>query len=321
MGHETGDGKRPAGRAGPMSEPELLVEGEPWTGLVVVALWPPGPSNIGLVRADNWCRLDKTLILWRGPEKPDEEVKRSRLTEITCRSVLVDENGFYKCVPDEGGSERLYPCEEIDEELESAVKSAAEKYLNERANEYAAETQSYMDSEDAAERYGSEVYAIATFGDAVAVNGESRMSAKHPARWKETDMGGRIPTGHETQFEKGDLVEYLVSQLDEELKVAVHPTTVRRILNAHYGDKDYIFWSSDSGESEVWVSPKALRAYEKEQEEEEKRKQAEELERRRKARIEEEERRRKEQAERRERVKRGGFPFPTDWSPRGSEVP
>lgn len=302
-----------------MSDAEILVEGEPWTGLVVVALWPPGPKNVGLVRADNWCRLDKTLVLWRGPYKPDEQVNRSQLTEITCRTVLVDDNGFYTCVPDEG-PERLYPCEEIDEELESAVTSAAEKLIDEWANERAAESQSYVDSEEASEMYGSDVYAIATFGDAVAVNGESRMNAKHPARWKLTDMGGRLPSGHESEFDKWEIIEHIVPQLTEELKKPVNPTSVRRILNAHFGDRDYISWSSDSGDSEVWVSPKAMRVYEKLLEQEEKLKQeARDRQHREELRAREEQQK-KEAAERREKIKRGGFPYPTDWSPRGFSI-
>lgn len=303
-----------------MSDAEILVEGEPWTGLVVVSLWSPGStSNIGLVRADNWCRLDKTLVLWRGPYKPDEQVDRSRLTEITCRTVLVDDKGFYTCVPEEGKVERLYPCEEIDEELESAVKSAAEKLLDLRANERAAESQSYVDSEEASERYGSDVYAIATFGDAVAVNGESRMNAKHPARWKLTDMGGRIPSGEEYEFDKGEILETIMPQLTEELKMPVHPTSVRRILNAEFGQRDYIYWTSGSGSSEVWVSPKAMRAYEKELALEEKQKQ-EARDRKHKEELRaREEQRQREESERREKIKRGGYPYPTDWSPRGIE--
>jgi hypothetical protein len=304
-----------------VSETELIVEGEPWTGLVVAALWPPGPSNVGLVRAEDWCRLGKTVVLWRGPYKPDETVARRRLTELTCRSVLVDENGFYICVPDpDPGRERFYPCQEISEEFAQTVKDAAEKMLGIMANERAAESQSYTDSEETAEEFGPDVYAIATFGDEVAVNGESGyQKVKPPRRWKKLDRGGRIPGGLEATFEKDELAKQLAEDLTWELKVSVDPTTVLRVLDKEYGKSEYIAWTSDSGDSEIWVSPKAWRKWEKEQEEEEKRHQAAELKQRQKAHREAEERRQKEEAERRERIKRGGFPFPTDWSPRGSE--
>lgn len=215
-----------------MSDPELIVEGEPWTGLVVVALWPPGPSNVGLVRAEDWCRLGKTVVLWRGPYKPDETIARSRLTELTCRSVLVDENGFYTCVPDpDPQRERFYPCQEITEEFAQTVKAAAEKMLGIMANERAAETQSYIDSEEAAEEFGRDVYAIAWFGSEVGVNGELRhQQIKPPRRWKKLDRGGRIPGGLESEFDKREIASQLANDLAHELKATFDQTTILRVL-------------------------------------------------------------------------------------------
>lgn len=173
--------------------PEIKVENEPWLGLVVLAdtqrpmsppdyygLVYPEPGYYALARADEWHSDNKDVTIWRGPNRQDEVVPRSRLVEEDCRTVLVDERGFYTCPP-------------ILEDLEADVKEESEKTMNEWANEYAAESHSYADLEDAHDKYGDEVFIKAEFGDAVAVNGELAFGRrqKPPRNYELTDQIGR----------------------------------------------------------------------------------------------------------------------------------
>jgi hypothetical protein len=304
----------------PEPETEIVVEGEPWTGIVPVKdRRKSGPGEYGLVRADEWCRHPYEVTVWKGPKKRDEVVRLKDLRETTCRTVLVDRQGFYVCIqdPDEV---RNYPCPELSEDLIAEVEREKEKLLDEWANEEAARNQSQVDYEDAEERFESdEIWALAEFGDAVAVNGESVLSqkgAKPPKRWiKFDEIGGSIlGGGHESEFDKESLIDtlsYFVSK-----KLNVDPWAVRRIVNMSH-PKDYVYWSSDRGHSEVWASPKAMKKYEAAEEA----RRMEEEERARRKREEEHrllmEQRAKEEAERRERIRKGGYPAPIEWSPRG----
>lgn len=308
----------------PEPETEIEVEGEPWTGLVVVAdRRKEGPGRYGLVRVEEWCRYPKEVTVWRGPTKPDETAPTDELVEVTCRTVLVDEVGFYTCVPDE--ERRYYPCPQITEELLETVEREAEKILDEWGNERAAEGRSYIDHEEAADMLDTDdgVFAVATFGDATAVNGElvlGEKGANPPRGWRELgDLGGHILDGGESEHDKDHLAESLVDPVSKELKVRTDPRTLRRALDMIYDgrDREYVVWGSGAGDAEVWVSPKLARKYEKQKEEEARLREAE---RRRK---EEEERRRREEARRRAeeeyrlKIRKGGFPRPKEWSPRG----
>lgn len=79
--------------------PEITVEDEPWVGLVVLADTKhvySSPGYYGLARADEWHSDAKEVTFWRGPEKKEELISKARVVEMDCRTVLVDDEGFYK---------------------------------------------------------------------------------------------------------------------------------------------------------------------------------------------------------------------------------
>lgn len=286
--------------------PEITVEDEPWLGLVVLAdKQQTSDGFYALARADEWHNVFENITIWRGPHKREELVLRKNMFEMDCRTVLVDEQGFYTC--------------EISlEDLKEEVREESEKLLNEMANERAAESYSYLDLQDATEKYGDKVFIKAEFGDAVAVNGElvSGRREKPPRGYGLTDMGGHVQDGGEEELFKEDLVWGIANALTVKLRRPMYEETVSDILDELY-PKDYIMWSSDSGHVEIWASKRAIRDAETElerkhriQDEARAREVASEQKRR-------EEQRKREAAERAEKIKKGGFPGPKDWSPKG----
>ncbi len=288
---------------------EILVENEPWTGLVVLAHIPKrydSPGYYVLARANEWHSDRKDVTVWRGPGFQDELVPRSELSEMDCRTVLVDEHGFYTCPP-------------ILEDLQTDVEEESEKLLNDMANERAAESYSYVDLEEAHDKYGDEVFIKAEFGDAVAVNGELAFGSrgqKPPRNYELTDMGGHVPGGQEEELEKESLVWEIATALTKKLRRQIYEETVKELLDKIY-PKSYIMWSSDSGHVEIWASKRAIREAETELERKHRREDEE-----RARRIAAEQKRREEERERerlirQQKIKRGGFPSPKDWSPKG----
>lgn len=280
---------------------------QPPASTVIVAdrNWRPSlPGYFALTSARMWESQADPVLVWRGPEKPDEWLLRSHLTEMKCQTVLLDEHGFFTCTPHK------------DEVFLEEVREQAEKFLNEYANERAAEAHSYIDNERAREKYGEEVFVVARFGDATAVDGEQVFSARHakpPRNYEITDMGGRVPEGSEEEADIDLIVEVITPRLSEILKYDVPEDVVEETLELLYGERDYVSWTSDSGHVEVFASRRAIRAQETE---EERRARLEEARREREARA----RRRLEEEQRRQRIRKGGFPSPRDWSPRG-ELP
>ena len=241
-----------------------------------------------------------TVTIWRGPEARDERLPRERLVEVTCRTIGVDEEGFYTC-----------PL--ILEELRESVESEAEKILEAFADEHAAETWSYIDLEELERDFAGDIWAVARFGDAIAVNGELEgVGAPRPPRgWVETDRGGRIPDGGEAEIEKESLAYLVAPKLTETLRRRITPEAVHEVLDLLWPEPwGYIVWSSSSGESEVWTSRRGLRSFERAEEKESRKTAKEKV-----LRIQEEMRRREE--ERRAKIQRGGWPTAKEWSPRG----
>lgn len=289
--------------------PEILVENEPWLGLVVLAHTAhpfDTPGYYGLSRADEWHSDSEYVTVWKGPALKDEMISRAKLSEMECRTVLIDDRGFYTCPP-------------ILEDLQADVKEESEKLLNEMANERAAESYSYIDLQEAGEKYGENVFVKAEFGDAVAVNGElvlDRKRQKPPRNYELTDMGGRAPGGQEEQLDKEDLIWNIAAALTKKLHRQIYEETVSELLDKIYPE-NYIYWSSDSGHVEVWASKRAIREAETELERKHRREDEE-----RARRVAAEQKRREEERERerilrQEKIRKGGFPTPKDWSPRG----
>lgn len=287
---------------------------EPWGDLVVVADSQAPDASIGrghyaLVHAWEWCEAPDEMMIWRGPNKPNELVKKERLREVSCKNLLVDADGFFTCTPLKGDLRLFYPCPITIEDLSAAVQKSAEKFLEIFANERAAEALSYV-SDDLNEDYEGEVWITASVGDSVAINGElQQTNPEPPAGYVLTDKGGRMMGGEEEEIDKESLVDPVTDEVGKELETKIDPWTVRRILDQIW-DGSYVMWNSDSGESEVWAS---RRIHEKLEEAEERK--AEEAYARRSGHLKEYRERQAE--ERRAKIRKGGFPGPRDWSPRG----
>jgi hypothetical protein len=280
------------------------------------------PGRFALVRVDEWCQYGQKVTLWRGPKKPDEVVETKHLTEVGCKAVHVDKDGFFLC--NLADPQELTICPQITDELKDEVEKAAEKAMNVATNQHEAEVRSYVEYESLVEKLGEEwsdkIWAVATFEDGIAVNGEAVSSAgdaEHPDGWVEREEFGGRTDGGETEIYKHDLIYPVSRDVSRELKSDVDENTVRRVLDVIYPKHDYVIWSSDWGDIEVWVSKAANRRLDAIERLEERKK---ELKRRKKElelQKEEEQRLRRESEERREKIQRGGFPEPRDWSPRG----
>ena len=272
--------------------------------LAITSLDMDEPGSYALARAAEWAADTEMVTAWRGPDKHDESFARNTLEEMECSTIWVDDAGFFTC-----------PNPIYNEELQEIVKEKAEELLDEEANEQAAMSLSY--AEPMAEKYGPDVFVVATFGDAVAVDGETwdgDRDPKPPRGWEKVNDGGYIPSGEEAEIEKASLAERLSFIVSKELKRSVSIDVIIQILNLVFEDeRDYMYWSSDSGEAEVWVSPAAFEAYEKDDKELRERQWRQRL----KANQEARERR---QGERRAKIKAGGWPKAKDWSPKG-ELP
>jgi len=197
-----------------------------------------------------------------------------------------------------------------------------EEMLNEYAARQQAESQSYVDHEVVMDILGTDwsrfIWAVAEVDDAMAVNGEfveSKKKAKAPKGWLKTDKGGRFDAG-EAELQKEWLIGPIAHAVSKKLKIKVDPLVVQRILDEEY-PKDYILWNAGYGEAEVWVSKSAMRRIEKLEEEAALKKW--ELDKDLTRQREEARRATEERAlqEYRKKVRRGGFPEPRDWSPRG----
>lgn len=311
----------PRQKIGPGDTPaEITVEGELWTGLAVVADTherPGASGSYGLVQASEGPftgapeEPERQVTVWKGPEKPDLRVWRRNLVQMDCRTVLIDENGFYTCPP-------------IIDLVKDAVLEIAPKLFDEEANKRFAESLSYVDREEAADRYDTEdVLAIAVIGDVIAVNGEETgRKPKIPRGWTEIkDIGGRILGGDEEEIDLDWISEYIARELTKTLKRPIDKEMVETILHKEYGGTHgYITWGADSGDTSVYVPKKAVWARETD------------LDRKHRLQDEANERQEKERKrlweesikkareEARAKLQRGGYPKPTDWSPKG-ELP
>ena len=271
-------------------------------------------QGYALAREGEWAADTEKVTIWRGPDKHDELFPRADLAQMTCESVDVDEDGFFTC---------LEPLSvlALDEDFQQLVESKSEEILNHYANEYAAESASYI-HDGLEDDFGDDVWIVSSFGDATAVNGEwSDEHPKPPRGWKLTDKGG-YDTSNEAEIELDRVVEALTPILEKELDRPLSQGTVLDTIQSIHTDlKDYIYWTSDSGMTEIWVSPAAFRAAEKREEEEEE----EARKRRDKHRAEQHrlslERQAKREEEEREKIKAGGWPRRKDWSPKGVVPP
>lgn len=272
------------------------------------------PGAYALARASEWCAMNETLTIWRGPHQRDEVVPERFLEEVSCKSLQVDENGYFTCLPTDEPIH--YPCTEISDDLRKEVLDETEKILNEYAAARQAEAQSYVDHEIVMDVLGKDwsrfIWAVAEVDDAIAVNGEvaqTKKQAKPPKGWLKTDKGGRFDAG-EAEIEKDWLVEPVARASK------VHPRIVKRILDQEY-PKQHIMWNAGYGEAQVWVSKSAMKRIEKIEEEAALRKWERESSAAAQRVNMEKLARERALREYQEKVKRGGFPEPRDWSPRG----
>ena len=120
------------------------------------------------------------------------------------------------------------------------------------------------------------------------------------------------------EIELERVAEALTPILEKELDRTLSEKTVSDTLRSIHTDlKDYIYWTSDSGMTEIWVSPAAFQAAEKREEEEEERERKKQEERRAERLQLSIERQARREEEEREKIKAGGWPRRKDWSPKG----
>lgn len=294
-------------------EREQLREGERPTDLVVVerrGVPIDTPGRFLLVPASEWCSDVEFITTWAGPDMPDVWYERRLLREMTCNTVHVDNEGYFVCK--ESDVFVPYPCPQASEELRKVIRAATTKLLNERANEDAAESQSFAEADNLAKHFDRDVWVKATFGDVIAVNGSIvyQRPVKPPARWvRATDWGERWLEGYTAEFEKEEwLFEAITPVVSDALERNVPQWLVARIIDVEFNPgKDYISWTSNTGKTEVWVSKRALQAYERAEEERMARERAEEEARMREARereqIAQERERQAQEAERRKSMR------------------
>lgn len=267
---------------------------------------PPTPAAQYLVARETEWNSDRDLVtVWRGPEKPDEHLPRMRLRPIECETLRVTKAGFWDC-------------EEIFEDLEDEVEKASETLIEDWADRDQAITWSYPESYQ--EDFGPEVFITATFGDWTAVNGEIRHDIHPPRGYVLTDRGGRIPVS-EAEIQKEDLYDLIHQAVQKAIARPIPMKKIKAIVDKLH-PKRYIY-SGGSGESEVWVSKKAMKAHEEEKERRLQRSRLtpEQLETQKEIRRLERERRAEEHRQQiRDAIARGEYGAKQDWSPRG-EIP
>lgn len=286
-----------------------------------ISLWHDKPGRYAIARASDWCQYGEKITIWRGPKMPNEVVETTSFREVGCKTVLVDNKGFFVCTPSD--EPVMYPCGQITEDLKDEIGKEAEEVISSEADRQAAETISYIDHEellnDLPDGFDKDIWAWARFEDWVAVNGHIiGNKTKPPKGWIDTDKGGRTDGGEfEVQIE--DLIGPVTTAVSKRLKIRLDELIVRRILEGTY-EKNYEMATSGYGSSEVWVSKRAMKELEKIEairlEEKSKRRAAEWAANKKAA----EEKQAKEAEEFRQNLRKGGFPNPRDWSPRG-ELP
>lgn len=302
-----------AAEAAEMSEQEVVV-------VLDTRVLSGRPGSYALVRAAEWCAMSDEVTIWRGPNHRDEIVPERFLEEVSCKSLNVDGSGYFICVPTDEPIH--YPCTEIHDDLRKTVIDQSEEILNEYAARQQAEAQSYVDHEIVSDTLGNDwsrfIWAVAEVDDAIAVNGEvtqTKKQAKPPKGWLRTDKGGRFDAG-EAEIEKDWLAEPIADAVSRKLKERIHPRIVRRILDHEY-PKQHIMWNAGYGNAQVWVSKSAMKRIEKIEEEAALKKwERESSTAAQRANIEKLARERALR-EHQEKVRRGGYPDPRDWSPRG----
>lgn len=180
---------------------------------------------------------------WRGPGVPVERFDPAYAVQVLCEAVKVDRNGYFTC-------KNLYP----EEEIEGGVKKKAESVAEKMADMRAAEAWS-TPWDELVEEYG-DVYAVATFGDATAVDGEIlwEESPRPPAGYEEAPEGGAVPSD-ETYVDATELVRAVHETLAQEN--APYKSLPRELIEAvvekHFEPRSgEISWSV-SGETEIWV--------------------------------------------------------------------
>ena len=258
---------------------------------------PPGSSgSYTVARVEEWESETDQVTVWRGPEKPDEVLPRMRLRDITCGALLVDDRGFFFC---------RIPREEVHEAAERLSLPLLEYEADYRLAEDYSLPDLYQEDFPI-----DQIWVTATFGDFTAVNGEilaEAEPARHPRGWVKTDRGGYVPSEY-TYIDKEGMLPALHREVEKALGRPVEIGLLTQVVDEIYPNQE-IEWSG-SGKIEVWVSRRAMAAFDHrsgvrsraEQEAYVRARQAE-----------------REQwlAERREAIRHGRTGRKQDWSPRG----
>jgi len=195
----------------------------------------------------------------------DDKAHDRYMTEARRRGISHDEAALalLRQAPDPAA----FLGSEIGEDSRRAIKDKAESEIRAEANQKAAEGLSFHEEED--------VWEIAWFGDATAVNGqltrdghgdltphyktkeEADAAERHPENFEITNEGGRFPGGQEQEISVEWITEWTMRDLkldekNEALKDAVYKVIAKEFGSRDHFGESYVYWSSDDGDTEIW---------------------------------------------------------------------
>lgn len=185
---------------------------------------------------------------WRGPDKPEEDFLREDLIEVSCRTLQVDLDGFWKCPA-------------ARETLESAYTVLEPAALEELAQQQAAYIESDRTATELADRYGN-AYVVARFGPWVGINGHvarrparPRVHPRPPRFFEDSETSGDTSL-HAGVFEE-DLARALRDEISRRLGYAVHTNEVLRIVRKRNGttEEDPLISVLVAGKVKAFIPP------------------------------------------------------------------
>ncbi len=142
--------------------------------------------------------------------------------------------------------------EDLEDDIAAYLKDAEEELANERA----AEGWSTPTDEDEMEA-GGDLYVVAHFGDAVAVNGDLVEDYAIPEGYEDTYRGGEIPTD-EMELEEEHIVDRAIMNMVKDglhKKHVIEKDALKREVQK-IADQTYprrFVYTSVSGESEIYA--------------------------------------------------------------------
>ena len=212
--------------------------------------WPSAPRHATAFRYNYWRRVGAEVVVLGPPTRTRAPTRRTHssmrknsdeeLRRLERLALEGDEDAYERYIretrrrgldQDQAELELLrrsddptaFLASEIGEEARRLIKNEAESEIRTEANQKTAEGQSYHEEGD--------IWEIAWFGDAVAVNGtlvydghgerspsfkddeSARAAMRHPENFELTRDGGEVPGGSEQEIEVNAVAEWVMRNL------------------------------------------------------------------------------------------------------------